>query len=130
MQALAAAFLTGVEGVNQQQTITPSEMLRLNTRIAAKTVVDQSSFGVAGNDLAGFPNGRRPGDDVVDIALRVVMGALCHPIPVNGEPTNLGFCMPDDASVGKVPFTDGAPSDATMMMSSFPYLALPIAGSK
>jgi len=127
---LVAAFLTGVAGVNQLQTVTPSEMLRLNTGIAATAVVDQSPFGVAGNDLAGFPNGRRPGDDVVDIALRVVMGALCHPIPVAGEPTNLGFCMPADASVGNVPFTDGAPSDATMMMSSFPYLAVPLAGSK
>jgi hypothetical protein len=90
----------------------------------------QSSFGVAGDDLAGFPNGRRPGDDVVDIALRVTMGALCHPIPVAGTPTNLGFCSPDDASVGNVPFTDGAPSNASMMMTTFPYLATPIAGSQ
>jgi hypothetical protein len=105
-------------------------MLRLNTGIAATPMADQSAFGVAGDDLAGFPNGRRPGDDVVDIALRVVMGALCYPIPVAGNPTNLGFCSPEDASVGNVPFTDGAPSDATMMMSTFPYLALPIAGSK
>jgi hypothetical protein len=127
---LVAAFLTGVEGVNQLKTVTPSEMLRLNTGIAATPMADQSAFGVAGDDLAGFPNGRRPGDDVVDIALRVVMGALCYPIPVAGNPTNLGFCSPEDASVGNVPFTDGAPSDATMMMSTFPYLALPIAGSK
>ena len=54
----------------------------------------QSTFGVAGNDLAGFPNGRRPGDDVVDIALRVVMGRLCHPVPVNGTPTDLDLCDP------------------------------------
>jgi len=127
---LVAAFLTGFEGVNQLETVTPSEMLRLNTGIAATPMADQSAFGVAGDDLAGFPNGRRPGDDVVDIALRVVMGALCYPIPVAGEPTNLGFCTPEDASVGNVPFTDGAPSDATMMMGTFPYLALPIAGSK
>lgn len=127
---LVAAFLTGFEGVNQLQIVTPSEMLRLNTGIAATAMAEQSAFGVAGNDLAGFPNGRRPGDDVVDIALRVVMGALCHPIPVAGVPTNLGLCMPEDASVGNVPFTDGAPSDATMMMNSFPYLAAPLAGSK
>ena len=89
----------------------------------------QSAFGVAGNDLAGFPNGRRPGDDVVDIALRVVMGALCHDIPVNGTPTNLGYCSPDDAPVGTVPFTDGAPLNATMLNTSFPYLLTPLAGS-
>ena len=104
-------------------------MLRLNTSIAAKSADMQSPFGVAGDDLAGFPNGRRPGDDVVDIALRVVMGRLCYPIPVNGEDTDLGLCTPEDASVGNVPFTDGAPSDATMMDSSFPYLAMPLPGS-
>lgn len=126
---LVAAFLTGFEGVNQQATVTPSEMLRLNTGIPATPASEQSAFGVAGDDLAGFPNGRRPGDDVVDIALRVVMGALCHDIPVNGEPTNLGFCSPEDAPVGNVPFTDGAPIDASYVDSRFPYLETPVAGS-
>ncbi len=129
-QDLIAAFLTGFAGVNQQATVTPSEMLRLNTGIPATPQSEQSAFGVPGNDLAGFPNGRRPGDDVVDIALRVVMGALCHPIPVNGEPTNLGLCAPEDANVGNVPFTDGAPLNADMMMNTFPYLATPLAGSE
>ena len=92
---LVTAFLTGFPGVNQLKTVTPSEMLRLNTGIAAKPAAQQSTFGVAGNDLAGFPNGRRPGDDVVDIALRVVMGRLCHPVPVNGTLTDLELCTPD-----------------------------------
>ena len=127
---LITAFLTGFAGVNQQATVTPSEMLRLNTSIAATAQAEQSAFGVAGNDLAGFPNGRRPGDDVVDIALRVVMGRLCHPIPVGGVDTDLGLCTPEDASVGTVPFTDGAPINAEMMNASFPYLATPLAGSK
>jgi hypothetical protein len=127
---LVTAFLTGFPGVNQLATVTPSEMLRLNTAIAATTAAEQSPFGVVGNDLAGFPNGRRPGDDVVDIALRVVMGRLCHPIPVGGVDTDLGLCAPEDASVGTVPFTDGAPSSASMSMNRFPYLALPIAGSE
>jgi hypothetical protein len=126
---LVNAFLTGVAGVNQLATVTPSEMLRLNTAIPAKPAAMQSPFGVAGDDLAGFPNGRRPGDDVVDIALRVVMGALCHDIPVNGTPTNLGYCMPEDAPVGNVPFTDGAPINASMLNSQFPYLLTPLAGS-
>lgn len=127
---LVTAFLTGFEGVNQQATVTPSEMLRLNTGIPATPAAEQSAFGVAGDDLAGFPNGRRPGDDVVDIALRVVMGRLCYPIPVNGEDTDLGLCTPDDASVGNVPFTDGAPLDASMIDTAFPYLATPQAGSE
>ena len=127
---LVTAFLTGFPGVNQLSNVTASEMLRLNTGIAAKAWDEQSAFGVAGDDLAGFPNGRRPGDDVVDIALRVVMGRLCYAIPVNGEDTDLGLCTPDDASVGMVPFTDGAPVDASMMLYQFPYLANPIAGSE
>ena len=127
---LVTAFLTGFPGVNQLAKVTPSEMLRLNTGIAATTADKQSNFGVAGNDLAGFPNGRRPGDDVVDIALRVVMGRLCYPIPVNGVDTDLGLCKPADASVGNVPFTDGAPLNASMIGTSFPYLADPLPGSK
>ncbi len=126
---LVAAFLTGFPGVNQPADVTASEMMRLNTGIAATPQGSQSNLGVAGNDLAGFPNGRRPGDDVVDIALRVVMGALCHDIPVNGVPTNLGYCTPEDAPVGNQPFTDGAPVDDGDMQAVFPYLNTPYAGS-
>ena len=126
---LVAAFLTGVEGVNQLATVTPSEMMRLNTAIAPTPRDLQSPLGVAGDDLAGFPNGRRPGDDTVDIALRVVMGALCHDIPVNGTPTNLGYCQPEDAPVGDQPFTDGAPLDARDVQGEFPYLNTPLPGS-
>jgi len=126
---LVAAFLTGFAGVNQQATVTGSEMMRLNTGIAATPQASQSNFGVAGDDLAGFPNGRRPGDDVVDIALRVVMGALCHDIPVAGEPTNLGLCAPSDAPNGTTPFTDFAPVSAADVGNAFPYLNTPYPGS-
>ena len=74
------------------------------------------------DDLAGFPNGRRPGDDVVDIVLRVAMGRLCHPIPINGTQTQLGLCTPADAPTGTVAYTDGAPSNAANIMNRFPYL--------
>ncbi len=126
---LVAAFLTGFAGVNQQAKVTPSEMMRLNMGIAATPAAQQSTFGVAGGDLAGFPNGRRPGDDVTDVALRVVMGALCHPIPVNGTPTNLGLCAPADAPVGTAPFTDGAPVTAQDFDTTWPYLRTPLPGS-
>ncbi len=128
---LVTAFLTGFPGVNQFANVTPGEMLRLNTAIASTPRDQQSTFGVAGGDLAGFPNGRRPGDDVVDIALRVAMGVLCHDLPLgeNGAPVNLGLCDPSDAPVGNVPFTDGAPLHATDLNSSFPYLLTPYPGS-
>ena len=123
---LVTAFLTGFKGVNQQSKVTASEMMRLNTGIAATPAAQQSTFGVAGGDLAGFPNGRRPGDDVTDIALRVVMGRLCYPIPVNGTQTDLGLCKPSDAPVGNAPFTDGAPVTAADFDTTFPYLRTPL----
>ena len=128
---LVAAFLTGFAGLNQMSTVTASEMLRLNTGVAAKAAASQSTFGVAAGDLAGFPNGRRPGDDVTDLALRVVMGALCYPLPIgaNGAATNLGLCATTDAPVGNVAFTDGAPVSALDFDQTFPYLKTPLPGS-
>jgi hypothetical protein len=127
---LVTAFLTGFAGVNQLATVTPSEMTRLNTGIPATPAAQQSTFGVAGGDLAGFPNGRRPGDDVVDIALRVVMGRLCHPIPVGGQQVNLGLCTPANAPVGTAAFTDGAPVSAADFDTRFPYLRTPLPGAQ
>lgn len=119
---LVAAFATGVEGLNFLSDGAPHEMLRLNTAIAPTPSGQQDSLGVLGGDNAGFPNGRRPGDDVVDIELRVAMGVLCHAFP--GV-----FCDPEDAPSGMLPFTDGAIVDATFFDDSFPYLRTPLAGS-
>jgi hypothetical protein len=128
---LEAAFLTGFTGLNQQATVTASEMLRLNTAVAAKPAASQNALGVIAGDVAGFPNGRRPGDDVVDVALRVVMGALCYPLPIGaaGAPTNLGLCTPAQAPVGNAAFTDGAPVSALDFDQTFPYLKTPLPGS-
>ncbi|MFK7831043.1 MAG: DUF4331 domain-containing protein [Congregibacter sp.] len=128
---LVTAFLTGFPGVNQFPGGAPGEMLRLNTAIPVTPRAQQQALGLAAGDLAGFPNGRRPGDDVVDIALRVVMGALCHDLPLGegGEPINLGLCVPEDAPVGNVAFTDGAPLSAMELNNRFPYLLTPYPGS-
>lgn len=126
---LVTAFLTGFNGVNQQARVTASEMQRLNMGIPATPAANQSAFGVAGGDLAGFPNGRRPGDDVVDLALRVVMGRLCYPLTLGGNPVDLGLCKPADAPVGNVPFTDGAPISAADFDTTFPYLRTPLPGA-
>jgi hypothetical protein len=117
---LVAAFLTGVKGLNQPAKVTASEMLRLNTSIAPAAQGAQKRLGVIDGDNAGFPNGRRPGDDVVDIALRVVMGKLCT--------LNLG-CAPADAPAGGLHFTDGAYLDDSFFGNAFPYLKTPLAGS-
>lgn len=117
---LVAAFLTGVPGVNKLLSVKPSEMLRLNTSILPAAMGAQNNLGVIGGDVAGFPNGRRPGDDVVDIALRVVMGKLCK--------LSIG-CVPADAPAGDAPFTDGALVNDSFFDNAFPYLKTPLPGS-
>ena len=126
---LVATFLTGIATLNQLSQVKASEMQRLNTAVMPTPQAAQSPFGVVGNDLAGFPNGRRPGDDAVDIVLRVAMGRLCYPVPIAGHPTDLGLCHPSDAPTGMVAFTDGAPSSAINILNAFPYLNPPLRGS-
>ena len=52
-----------------------AELLRLNLQAAPTPPENQKRLGGLAGDPAGFPNGRRPNDDVTDIALRVVGGA-------------------------------------------------------
>jgi hypothetical protein len=111
---LVSVFLTGVTGLNQPINVQASEMLRLNTATMPVAAPLQHRLGVLGGDAAGFPNGRRPGDDVVDSALRVVMGVL---LPV------------EDAPSGQLDYTDGAIVDASFFDDTFPYLKVPIPGS-
>lgn len=123
---LVAAYLTGIKTLNQQKIVTPSEMMRLNTAINPTAQAAQKTYGVAADDLAGFPNGRRPGDDAVDLTLRVAMGRLCYPVPINGVMTDLALCKPADAPVGNAALTDGAPISATELQNAFPYLNSPL----
>jgi hypothetical protein len=121
---LVAAFLTGVEvpGAvsNKPAKVRPAEMLRLNTATPATPTDQQSRLGVIGGDVAGFPNGRRPGDDVVDIELRVAMGRLI----------SLGlFGKPENAASGNLDFTDGALVTSADFDASFPYLRAPLPGN-
>jgi hypothetical protein len=133
---LVAAFLTGVKGINQPVKVTPSEMLRLNTSTAPTAPASQNDLGVLGGDLAGFPNGRRPYDDVVDITLRVAEGALCGTIGTCGHETsdpNHGAAYTDGArSAGpdaQYLTVAGAVKATDTYLASFPYLNTPIPGS-
>jgi hypothetical protein len=104
---LVAVFATGVAGLNQPANVAPGEMLRLNMSIppAAKP----SRIGVLAGDLAGFPNGRRLADDVVDIELRVVAGVL---VP--------GFNVAPNNQLG-----DGVDANDMPYLPYFPYVGLP-----
>ncbi|MDQ3259377.1 MAG: DUF4331 domain-containing protein [Pseudomonadota bacterium] len=123
---LVQVFLTGVPTLNQPTVCgakcAPSEMLRLNTSIAATLRASQNDLGVLGNDLAGFPNGRRPIDDVIDIALRAALGILNPAGPNHPAAADLatdGTQLPG-AAAGQGAVDFGA---------SFPYLNVPLASS-
>jgi len=123
---LLNVFLTGIKGLNQLQNVATGplqDVLRLNTSWPITAYGSQNSLGVIGGDNAGFPNGRRLGDDVIDIALRVIMGVLCH-VP------GLNYCLPYQAATGLQPYTDGSPiADLNFTKNTFPYLNPPTPGS-
>ena len=124
---LLTVFLKGISGVNQPKNVVPAEMLRLNTSIAVTAPASQNPLGVAGGDLAGFPNGRRPADDVVDLSLRVAMGALCV---LTGDTDTLKVgCKPSDAPAGGLALTDGVRKTAGNYQQVFPYLTAPLSGN-
>jgi hypothetical protein len=89
---LVAAFLTGVDTLNKPANVTGSEMLRLNTAIPPKTGRGAESPRRARWRQCRISEWPAPGDDVVDIELRVAMGVLCT--------LNIGGCKPSDAPAG------------------------------
>ncbi|HZH32541.1 MAG TPA: DUF4331 domain-containing protein [Pyrinomonadaceae bacterium] len=130
---VANTFLTGIPGLNVQTNISgnpsvaayanqpantvPQERLRLNLAVpptagTASAAGTANRLGVLGGDNAGFPNGRRVGDDVVDIELRVLAGALVS-----------GFNVAPNNQLG-----DGVNQNDVPFMTVFPYLATPRSG--
>ena len=124
---LVNVFLRGIKGVNQPTTVVSAEMLRLNTSTAVKAAGAQNPLGVAGGDNAGYPNGRRPADDVVDLSLRVSMGALC--VLTGAADTLQVGCVPANAPAGGLALTDGVRKTAANYGVTFPYLTTPLPGN-
>ena len=144
---LLTVFLTGITGVNTQKTITPSEMLRFDTSVAPQQYSAQNRLGVVGNILAGgapgagFPNGRRPKDDVVDIALVATVGGLCvangdnNALGLNsvpGVPSLTSACKPSSVPLGSKAFDihDAVDQAVVPFLNAFPYLNTPNAGAQ
>jgi len=90
-----------------------SELLRLDISKAPTQPANQKRLGVLAGDAAGFPNGRRPNDDVTDIVLRVVAGAL------KGNTTRLGDGV--NFNIG----AQGSNLTANGIYTVFPYLPTP-----
>jgi hypothetical protein len=102
---IVTALLTGIPGKTQiAPKAVPADTLKINLGVPPTPTAGQNRFGVLGGDLGGFPNGRRLTDDVVDIELRVIGGAL----------------------IGKkLPLGDGVDQNDVPFLTSFPYVAPP-----
>ncbi len=118
---LVAIFATGipvnaVTGPNFTTFLSdgkPHEMLRLNVAISPSS--NPSRLGLLGGDVAGFPNGRRVFDDVVDICLRAVAGGTPLTPATNISPNN---------TIG-----DGVANNDVPFLTRFPYLGTPQSGN-
>src|SRR3954453_6149630 len=108
---IVTALLTGVPGLTQiSSKPAAADTLKINLGVAPSAT--QNRFGVIAGDNAGFPNGRRLGDDVTDIELRVIGG----------------FLLPENQGGKKLPLGDGIDQNDRPFLSSFPYVAPPTAG--
>jgi hypothetical protein len=105
---IVQALLQGIPGLNQQSG-KPVDTLKVN--LGTPPSANPSRLGVLDGDLAGFPNGRRLTDDVVDIELRVVAGIL---LTGNEQVT--------------APLGDGVNQNDKSFSDKFPYLASPTSG--
>jgi hypothetical protein len=101
---LVAVLLTGVPKLNYTGPKL-ADVLRLN--LAIPVAKNPSRLGVLGGDTQGWPNGRRLGDDVIDIAEQAVGGFL------------------KDV---KLPLGDGVDADDQKLLSVFPYVGDPQSG--
>lgn len=136
---LLNVFLAGIQGVNRPANLVLSEMLRLNTETPVTPIGSQNTLGLAFGDAAGFPNGRRPIDDVVDISLVAVMGGLCvangnnNDLKLNTVPgtTLASSCNPSSVPLGNTSLSihDAVDQSRVPFMNRFPYLSTPTPGS-
>jgi hypothetical protein len=125
---LVSILLTGVHGLNETGS-TKSDLLRLNTAITpgingacpggTASAAQPDRLGVLNADLCGYPNGRRLGDDVIDIDLRVFAQGY-------GSFLNAAFGLPNKTPNNLL--GDGVNSNDEQFSSTFPYVAAPHQG--
>ena len=84
-----------------------ADLLRLNTGVPPTPYAKRSRLGLIAGDAAGFPNGRRVTDDVVDIAARVVGGGVL----------SKGFNVAPNNLIG-----DGVNATDVPTQETFPYI--------
>jgi Domain of unknown function (DUF4331) len=106
------AVVLGVEGLTRRPGEVVSDQIRLNVAVFPTHPALVNRMGVLGGDPAGFPNGRRPYDDVVDIELRILAGVL---VPA--------FNIAPNNQLG-----DGVDGPDKTYNPAFPFLATPHSG--
>jgi hypothetical protein len=99
---LVAGLLTGLPGLTQIGK-NPAAADTLKCNLGVPPTANPNRFGLLAGDQAGFPNCRRLADDVVDIELRAIAGALASP------PNN-------------VPLGDGVDQNDKPFRAQFPYV--------
>jgi hypothetical protein len=121
---LVAVLLTGVEGLNRTGDV-QADLIRLNTSIPPSAPVGAGNrLGALAGDFAGFPNGRRLEDDVVDIELRAF---ACGYGPIVA-PLVQGPCGGDANRTPNNLLGDGVDKNEKAFMTTFPYVATPHQG--
>ncbi len=121
---LEAILLTGIPKGVINSTYTTytgpviADMLRLNTSIAPAGKPE--ILGLLADDVAGFPNGRRPGDDVVTIELQAIAGATLPLVDKSFTPDTVVKSVTD--------FKPDPPSIGSPPTGTFPYLGTPYSG--
>ena len=108
---IVQALLTGVPGLTQiGDKPAAADTLKLN--LGVPPAAKPNRFGVLAGDVAGFPNGRRLADDVTDIELRVIAGALLKP----------------EEGGKQIPLGDGVDRNDLAFRTAFHYVAPPTDG--
>jgi len=125
---LSLILLTGVPGLNFTGD-TQSDLLRLNTALkpgvngacpgGSASGAAPDRLAVLDADLCGFPNGRRLGDDVVDIELRAIAQGY-------GTFLNGAFGLPNKSPNNLL--GDGVDANDVPLSNTFPYVASPHQG--
>jgi len=116
---IVQAVLQGIPGLNQHgsdpKKAKPVDTLKLN--LGVPPAADPQPLGALAGDLAGYPNGRRLTDDVVDIALQVVAGELADPKVLGADACKAPAKCPNPTNLG-----DGVPGNDKAFSSGFPYV--------
>ncbi len=124
---LVAILLTGipngvVPGFSGNFTgSTQADLLRLNLAISPAS--NPSRLGLLGGDVAGFPNGRRVADNVIDIELKAVAGAVYNLVNPSFTPDSNISAVSQGVDTNPV-----QPPNTDSFLSTFPYLPHPVPG--